>query len=340
MNTTDGVQKPFDASQAMLRERLLFFLDRLHPALEEDILYALKGPGKLFHSYEESIDKSTPPAGVWSLLPLLVAQYVAPNIDARRACTVSVAIECFICALDLLDDIEDDDQTSIVVHLGVARVLNVSTTLLALANHIILSLSDLKVPHALVFTLSKTLQEASLRAVTGQHHDILAEQRSAESLTFEECIEIAEGKAGTLMSLACLVGAMCAGASSEYLLLFSEMGKLLGIAHQLDNDSHDLYHIIQYQHTHLSTGTVKTDLIRKKKTLPIVLAAHMIPNIEDYFEATNEEKHKVLVHALREGITTAWGISLLYRERAHEQLRQIEVQYSLSHSLHLLLGFL
>ena len=59
----------------------------------------------------------------WPLLTLLVAQTIAPEIDLVSASSVAVAIECFICALDLLDDVEDDDQTPIVQSLGIARTL-------------------------------------------------------------------------------------------------------------------------------------------------------------------------------------------------------------------------
>ena len=43
-------------------------------------------------------------------------------------------------------------------------------------------------------------------------------------------------------------------------------------------------------------------------------------------------------NALNEGIITTWGISLLYRERAHDQLRQIETQHPVPYTLRLLLG--
>ncbi len=330
---------PFDASQHELRERLQSFLDTLHPLLTQDVVYALKEPGKLFSVHEESTEAALP-AGVWSLLTLLIAQYITPRIDRQRACSIAVAVECFICALDLLDDVEDDDKTPVVIRLGVARVLNVSTTLLMLTHRIFLSLSEFGVPPSAVISLLNVIQDESLHATVGQHRDILTEQRSTESFTIEECIEIAEGKAGSLMRLACRIGALSGNASNEVLSQFSELGRLLGIAHQLDNDSHDLYHILQYQQTGKATGTVKTDLIRQKKTLPVVIAAHTMSTLQNLSSAADEEKQKVLADLLHEGIITTWGISLLYRERAHEQLRQIEARHTISHELRLLLGFL
>ncbi len=323
--------------QQELREQLSIFLYTLQPLIRADVILALEEPGKLF---AQSHVDATSFEGGWSLLSLLVAQQVDNTVDRRCATRVAVAVECLICALDILDDIEDGDQTAIISRLGIPRVLNVSTMLLILAQRILLSLSELSISSTRVISFTNILQEATFAAISGQHRDILAEQRVAESFTTEECIEIAAGKAGSLMSLACSMGAMCASVDDEVIILFSELGRLLGIAHQLDNDSHDLYDILQDQQVSGSTiGIVKTDLIRQKKTLPVVLATHNISALQNSSFATNEEKQKVLLNALHEGIITTWGISLLYREHAYDQLQKIEAQYPISDALRLLLGF-
>src|SRR5436853_7762009 len=124
----------FAAQQQLLVERLNLLLMPLHPLLRTDVISALEGKGKLLFRPHTDTDpihspnsqSPTPPAGVWSLLTLLIAQHISPDIDAVLAGNVAVAVECFVCALDLLDDIEDDDQTPIVQALGPARILNVS----------------------------------------------------------------------------------------------------------------------------------------------------------------------------------------------------------------------
>ncbi len=329
---------PLDVNLYLLRERLHFFLNMLHPISKVDIQHALAEPGKLLSEQNEHAEKQSS-TGVWPLLTLLIAQYLAPDIDVHYACDVAVAIECFICALDILDDVEDGDQTPLITRIGVARALNISTTLLILTHRILLSLSEIGVPLTRIMSLLHAFEEATLAATAGQHRDILAEQRPAESFTAEECIEVAAAKAGSLMSLACRVGALCADANTEVLAQFAELGKLLGIAHQLDNDSHDLYHILQYQQTGESQGAVKTDLVRQKKTLPVVLAAHTLMTLQHAPSTTDEEKQRMFNDALHEGIITTWGISLLYHERAHDILRQIEVQQPISQKLRLLLNF-
>ena len=334
----DESNKLFVELHQALREQLFFILDMLHPLIRADVILALEEPGKIL-AQSKKIASSNSISGTWALLPLLIAQHVSPDIDRHSACRIGVAVECFICALDLLDDVEDDDKTTLLTRLGIPRVLNVSTALLSLAHFALLSLSEFGVSSTLVVSLLETLQKATLLATRGQHRDILAEQRPAESFTSEECIEIAEGKAGTLLSLACRIGALYANSSSELLTQFGELGRLLGIASQLDNDSHDLYHILQYQQTSETASHVKTDITRRKKTLPIVLATHAMSALQEASFATDEEKQKALVKFLHEGIITTWGISLLYRERARDQLQQIDAQLPISHSLRLLLGF-
>src|SRR5258706_11861516 len=226
---TDETQPPtslFAAQQNMLCERLHRLLTVLHPALYADVIHAFEGAGKLLSRPDAEIDPLTLSltAGVWPLLTVLIAQYISPDIDPEIASSVAVAVECFVCALDLLDDIEDDDQTPIVQAIGAPRVLNVSTVLLTLAHHALFSLSKQGIAPDLVLRLLEAFQESSLTATSGQHRDLLAEQRLAQDLTQEECIEIAAGKAGSIMRLACRLGALCAGADDTLCTQFSELG--------------------------------------------------------------------------------------------------------------------
>ena len=332
----------FAAYQDMLGERLHLLLETLPSALRTDVVYALKGEGKLL---SRSQTHPTLPAGLWPLLTFLIAQYISPDIDPVHASNVAIAVECFVCALDLLDDVEDDDQTLVVRTLGVARTLNVSTTLLMLAQKAILSTSQQDIPVVHLLRLIDTLQESALTATAGQHRDLLAEQRLAQDLTSEECIEIAAGKAGSIMQLACCLGAICAGADDALCEQFSILGALLGIAHQLDNDSHDLYYLLQGDTSTVAstpgagttTRSVKTDLVRGKKTLPVVLAAKMLDTLQRKASSADEENEEYL-RALHQGILTTWGISLLYRERARDRLQEIDAQKPVDPILRVLLG--
>ena len=341
----------FAAHQHMLRERLLHLLATLHPALYTDVVLALQAEGKLLSPSPTDLnhsDSQSPAllSGVWPLLTLLVAQSISPGIDPLLASSVSVAVECYVCAIDLLDDVMDEDQTATLQALGMARTVNVSTALLTLAQRSILSVTQQGAAPALVLRLLETLQESALVVTAGQHRDLLAEQRPAQEFTREECIEIAAAKAGSIMRLACRLGALCAGADDALCEQFSELGELLGIAHQLDNDSHDLYYLLQGNTSSLapmeketSAGHVKSDLARDKKTLPVVLAAQVQNAALQRPSLQADQKKGQYLRSLHAGIITTWGICLLYRERARDRLQEIEAQKPIAPTLRLLLGF-
>lgn len=333
--------EPFEVYQRRLRERLQSFLDPLHTTLRSDVARALQETGKIFDTTQTGASRPVP-AGSWSLLTLLITLHIAPDRDLLHASSVAVAVECLICALDLLDDVEDGDQTPIIKDIGSARVLNVSTALLTLAQRMILSTAQSEYPAASILRLFDALQESLLTATAGQQRDLLAEQRAVEQMTVEECIEIAAEKAGALMSLACRMGALCAGADDEVCQDYALLGQLLGISHQLDNDCHDLYYLVNDSVAQSMGAPVskhsKTDLIRSKKTLPIVLAAQSQHSLHS--EGFAVENGSVDQKALQEGIMAGWGICLLYRERARNQLQKIEAQKTIPYLLRLLLGFM
>jgi geranylgeranyl pyrophosphate synthase len=338
---------PLAVQQALLAEQLQLLLADLHPELRADVLLALQAPGKLLSDTAlpaGALDVPVPtssvlPAGVWPLLTLLVAQYLAPQCDPLPACIVALAVECFICALDLLDDAEDGDWTPLIEAIGVPRALNVSTTLLTLAHRSILSLAAYGVAPERILLLLATLQEASLTATAGQHQDLLAEQKPVEVFNQEACLAIAAGKAGALMRLAWLLGALSAGVSDDLCEQCAKLGELLGIAHQLDNDCHDLSTLL-YTKPSLQDGRAKTDLLRSKKTLPIVLAATaQKASLQLQTPQADDKKQENEGGALREGILTTWGICLLYRERARDCLQEIAAcSGPITPALHLLLG--
>ncbi len=172
------------AQQALLIERLSFLLAPLHHMLRADVTRALQGEGKLLYRPGVQSDPSRPVplAGMWALATFLVAQYVTPSIDSIFAGSVAIAVECFVCATDLLDDVTDGDQTTTLVALGPARALNVSTALLSLAHQAILSTSQQGIDPQLILHLLDTFEECTLAAVMGQHRDIMSEQQTASRL--------------------------------------------------------------------------------------------------------------------------------------------------------------
>jgi len=338
--------KPFADVQRLLRDRLSLLLAALPVELRADVILVLEGHGKLLASpvTEEEGEQIRPqlPAGVWPLLTFLIARYLRPDINQHSASSVAIAVECFVCALDLLDDVEDGDHTPVLQMLGTGRTLNVSTTFLMLSLQALVSLPWYEAQTSAVRFLS-TLVEAALVATSGQHRDLLAEQRPAGELTIEEGLAIARDKAGSLMSLACRLGAMCAGAPETLDEQFADLGLSLGIAHQLNNDCHDLAAELQHEACAVAvqashSSPLKTDLARGKKTLPIILAMHQGISLQKLQSSTDDEEQQRIRAVLHVSIQQTWSLCLLYRERARNRMREIEAQRAMPPELHLLLG--
>lgn len=331
-----------EEERRLLCERLLTYLGHVHSALREDVMAALAVEGKILHQPASTLD------GRWALLPFCLARDLRAGIDPNYASGVALAMECVICATDLLDDVMDEDETPLIRQLGTARTLNVALALVSLVQHMLLSLAEQGFPAAQLTRMLDTVQRSMLLASSGQQRDLLAERRAACDLTREECIEIAAAKAGALLSLACQLGALCAEGEEKQIKQWAEMGRLLGIAAQLDNDAHDLFHLLLPLGQ--SARSRKSDLARGKKTLPVVLAAHSLRatrslagrDIDLAFReiaALAGEERETCVSALREGILATWGVALLYRERARDCLRVIEQGRPASPALLQILGF-
>ncbi len=309
----------------LLSGRLQHYLNDLQPVLRADVLVALEVEGKLLHR------PASVPDGRWALTVFCLARDLNADVDREYACKIALAIECLVCATDLFDDAMDEDVTPLMQRLGLARMLNVALTLVSLVPRLVLA-GGPAVSADFLTRMLETLHSALLLASTGQQRDLLAEKRLACALSREECLEIAAEKAGTLLSLACRLSAMCAGAGETQVDQCAELGRLLGIAAQLDNDAHGLS-LLLLPLNHVAGG--KSDLVRGKKTLPVVLAAHSLRTTQALDAVTIDtalhrlhslpaDEKTIYVRALREGILATWGIALLYRERARDCLRTLE----------------
>jgi len=323
-------------TQRRLRERLQELLSALDPRLRADVVRALQEPGKLLWRTDRPTGR---PAGVWSLLTLLVAEYLSPEVDASFATTVAVSVECFICALDLFDDVEDADQTPVLEELGVARVLSVATTLLFLTQQALLTTS-VYTPPARVLLLLKALSESSLKATEGQHLDILSATHSALHMTTQDCLGILAAKSGSLMSLACRLGALCAGVSEQACVEWTSLGELLGLAHQLDNDAHDFRDALATAILVPREGDEQGSAGLGTKTLPVVLAAHIYRKQRPRgAPAPAGERGDMLLWqlALQEALVNTSCQAVLYRERVRACIEQMDAQRPLLPALRFLL---
>ena len=221
----------------------------LPPSLRSLIALPLRQPGKVLH-----------PTGEHPFWPSLVlATSTAAGGDMDAAVRVGAAVEIFIAALDLFDEIEDGDPSATIAAAGVAQATNAATTLILVAQQQLLTLTDAGLTAERVLLLARTLSAAGVEATGGQHSDLAAEQNSATSAT--EAHAIAQQKAGTLTAGAALLGALLGTDEPETLAHYRAWGQHLGTLSQIQNDLRDA-----------EAPDLKSDLARGKSTLPLIYA--------------------------------------------------------------------
>ena len=192
-----------------------------------------------------------------SLLPLLVCEAISG--DFLVALPVAAAIEFLAAAGDVIDDIEDQDYEDALWRVyGQAQAVNAATALLTLARAEIRRLEQRGVAAGVVLRVVDTFDAAILKACSGQYYDLVYENRIdvSEDMYFQ----MVASKSAPLAESACSIGAMLATDDQQIIASFSQFGHNLGIAAQIDDDIHSL----------MDTEGGKSDIRRRKKTLPVI----------------------------------------------------------------------
>jgi len=214
--------------------------------LRELVYVSLCQPGKLLGGASPA---------PWPSLVLACA--AAAGGATRAGVQVAAAVEVFMAAADVLDDLEDGDESRVVAAAGPAQALNAATAMLVLSFELLSSLADAGIPHHRVPIFTRVLAQGSLTAAGGQHLDLAAGQDSRSSLS--QALSIARTKAGTLAATASRLGAMTGTENPTVLALYESLGQKLGIIGQLQNDIKDA-----------KRGSSKTDRVRGKNTIPLL----------------------------------------------------------------------
>lgn len=109
------------------------------------------------------------------------------------------------------------------------------------------------------------LCDALLCLVAGQGADLAFEQRADVDL--DECLAMAAGKTAALLSSACALGALAAGATARQTAALRRFGHHVGLAFQLVDDLLGIW-----GQSSVSGKPVGADLRHRKKSLPVVAA--------------------------------------------------------------------
>lgn len=252
----------YDAYRQLVSTRLRKIFEPLHGPVYDLCMYHLGWTDELGRPHEGQAGKM--------LRPVLCLAACRGYADPSLATEAAAAIELLHAFSLVHDDIEDNDRerrhrpTLWALH-GVPLALNAGDALFALAFRVLYestaTLSVERVRHAL-----DLFSATCLRLVEGQHADLEFEQRSEVALNAYE--DMVRGKTGAVLGLALALGALYGGADMNAVEQLRQAGVELGLAFQARDDA-----LALWGDPTLIGKATGNDLLRKKKSLPIVLAA-------------------------------------------------------------------
>jgi geranylgeranyl diphosphate synthase type I len=220
--------------------------------------------------YHLGLDGSGAPAGK-RMRPLLgLLAYASIAGDYRRALPGAAAVELGHNFSLVHDDIEDGDRerrhrpTVWAVH-GVPQAINTGDMLFSLSRMALHRLTDLGFSDAKVLRLMRLYDETCVALCEGQYIDI-ATSESDDPMSVELYFDMIGRKTAALIAGSIEAGAVLATDDDEVIRRYRAFGWALGIAFQLNDDLLGIWGQEQ------ATGKEPTDLLRKKKTLPVIYA--------------------------------------------------------------------
>lgn len=223
---------------------------------------------------------------------------------------VAAAVEMLILSFDMLDDFEDNDSQEKPWMIDSHLALNATTALLFLSIETIRKTRFAHKEGAIAI-----LTKYALEAISGQHRDLLNNCK-----TEAEYIEMTLQKSGSLVKLACLIGASLA--TDNYPKEIYHYAKWIGLIGQINNDLVDI-----------QRWNEKNDLLHKKYTLPIIYLLNEPDDelnfIRDYYDHKIEKreirKHGMFINeklVATGAITYTYVIRRLYQNKVRQKIRK------------------
>jgi geranylgeranyl diphosphate synthase type I len=222
-------------------------VDRLSPELQAPVRHHMAGGGKRVR------------AG------LVLVSAVASGGWEETGIVGAVAIELVHNFSLLHDDIIDGDRDrrhrpTVWAEYGVGRAIVAGDALAALSTEVLL-----EVPTPERVRAAAALSRATREMIAGQADDMAFETR--RSVSVEECLAMATGKTGALLSCASSLGAILTGAPDATIDALAGFGLHVGVAFQAVDD------VLGIWGDPARTGKpAGNDLVQKKQSLPVAVA--------------------------------------------------------------------
>jgi geranylgeranyl diphosphate synthase type I len=269
--------------------------------------------------YHLGLDGTGAPAGK-RMRPLLgLLAYASIAGDYRAALPGAAAVELGHNFSLVHDDIEDGDRerrhrpTVWALH-GIPQAINTGDMLFSLSRMALHRLTDLGFSDAKVLRLMRLYDETCVALCEGQYIDI-ATSESDDGMSVELYFDMIGRKTAALIAASIEAGALLATDDEAIIGRYRAFGWALGIAFQLNDDLLGIWGQEQ------ATGKEASDLVRKKKTLPVIYAVE---------HASAEDRARLLALYERDDPTpdeVAESIAILERTGARDYTRDQARRY-------------
>jgi geranylgeranyl diphosphate synthase type I len=220
--------------------------------------------------YHLGLDGEGAPTGK-RMRPLLgLLAYASITGEYERALPGAAAVELGHNFSLVHDDIEDGDlerrhrPTLWALH-GVPQAVNTGDAMFALSRIALYRLSDLGFPDATVLRLMRLYDETCLRLCEGQYIDIWTSEHD-DAMSVELYFDMIGRKTAALIAAAIEAGAILATPDEDVIARYRGFGWALGLAFQLNDD------LLGIWGAETATGKNPSDVVHKKKTLPVLYA--------------------------------------------------------------------
>lgn len=190
--------------------------------------------------------------------------------EAPAAVDLAAAVELTHEFSLIHDDIEDGDRVrrgrpALWTTIGEAQAINAGDALFGLARGL---LTGAPLPPAVVVECARRYDLACVRLAEGQSLDLAFEALAVGDVRLEDYVMMVRRKTGALLGAAAALGALGAGATYDAADALQRWGEELGVAFQIQDDVLGIW-----GDPAVTLKPAGHDLVRRKKSLPVLLAA-------------------------------------------------------------------
>lgn len=269
------------------------FVDRVVPAIEQEMRGVIRdldpGPGELFGLLRYHLgwvdaafrpSRSNSGKRLRPVLCLLACQGCGGQWE--QALPAAAAVELLHNFTLIHDDIQDQDKTrrgrpTLWSIWGAAQGINAGDTLFSVSQLALLRLGERGIPLQVVVEAVRLLNHTCVDLTYGQYLDISYEDRY--DISVDEYIVMIEGKTAALIACACELGACIARPPASRRGTLRAFGRHAGLAFQMQDDLLGIWGDSD------ETGKpVGADIVRRKKTLPVVHAIERSAELRSLLE--------------------------------------------------------